>query len=401
MEKESKKLELILGTFIFLGIIATMVMIVFMTGGASFLDNTYKIVVHIDNIGDLKKGAPVKLGGVNIGKVERISIAENSIEVVAGIFTKYDLRSDTEASIATAGLVGDSFLELTRGKSKTFVKKSTSIADAQEVKGLTQAGMAELLGQVQNIGTEVESLVRNINKIIGNEEFQSNIEQTMGNINKATHEAEELLGSLRGELDNVGTAVKNVVKITDSAGNTMKTIDSFVNQTIGEPEKVKQINQTITNLSEITTSLADNREKIAETINNISNTTGNLANITGSIDPHSGILRILSDEQAGNELMNTIYQVQRAARSLATIGLTDLLADKLAADKIFEIWQKEHRFNDATEMAAKWKEWMAYQKRLNNSIMTNTSRNSVTSRRQITINSGSTAGVVLPAYGSN
>ena len=404
MEKDSKKLALILGTFIFLGIIITMVMIVFMTGGASFLDNTYKIIVHIDNIGDLKKGAPVKLGGVNIGKVERISIAENSIEIVAGIFTKYDLRTDTEASISTAGLVGDSFLELTRGKAKDYIKKATTIAEAQEIKGITQAGMAELLGQVQSIGTEVESLVCNINKIIGTEKFQSDIEETMSNINKGTQQAEVLLNSLKDELKNIGIAVDNVVQITSSADETVKKITHFVDQTIGTPEKIEQINSTISSISELTGSLAANRQKISDTLNNINNTTGNLARITGSIDPNSGILRILSDEQAGNELMKTVAQVQRAARSLATIGLTDLLADKLAADKIFEIWQKEHRFNNAGEMAARWKEWMAYQKRVNNSIISSTppvtinQRNSRSSFRLK--NSGTSAtSTMLPAYG--
>ena len=319
--------------------------------------------------------------------------------------TKYDLRSDTEASISTAGLVGDSFLELTRGKSKTYIKKATTIAEAQEIKGITQAGMAELLGQVQSIGTEVESLVRNINKIIGTEKFQTEIEQTMSNVNKATKKADTLLNSLKDELKNVGIAVNNVVQITSSADDTMKKITVFVDKTIGTPEKIEQINSTISNISELTASLADNRQKISSTLTNISNTSGNLAKITGSIDPNSGILRILSDEQAGDELMNTIYQVQRAAHSLATIGLTDLLADKLAADKIFAIWQKEHRFSNATEMAAKWKEWMAYQKRVNNSIINNSpATRSTSGKKRIRIinqSSGSTSAssTMLPAYG--
>ena len=406
MEKESSKLALILGTFVFLGIIIVMGMIVFMTGGASFLDNTYKVIVHIDNIGDLKTGAPVKIGGVKVGKVEGISIAKNSIEVIAGIFTNYDIRTDSEASIATAGLVGDSFLELTRGKSKTNIRKSLTVANAQEIKGSTQAGMAELLGQVQSIGSEVESLVKNINKVIGDSGFQTNVEETMSNVNKATHQAELLLESLRGELKAVGEAVDNVVKITSSAGDTIKTIDNFVDKTIGQPEKIENINKTIDSISELTASLAANKDLITTTITNISDTTGNLANITNSINPNEGILRLLSDEQAGNDIMDTLKQVQRAAKSLATIGLTDLLADKLAADKIFEIWQKEHKFSDANEMSIKWKEWMAYQKRVNASIMSQNGTTSQTTvvrrRRGFPLKSNTTAAnTMLPAYGGN
>ena len=408
MEKDSKKLEFILGTFVFFGIITIMVMIVFMTGGVSFIQNTYKVVVNIENIGDLKSGASVKLGGVKIGTVEKISIAENDIEVVAGIFTKYNLRTDTTASIATSGLVGDSFLEMTRGKSKQYLKKVDNKANAPRIKGMSQTGMAEMLGQVQEIGGQVELMIDNINKLIGKESFRENIEATLKNVNKATSQAEMLLQSLRKELGTVGIAVDNIIKITDSAGNTMSTIDNFVKKTIGQPDKITNINNTIKNICEITTTLTESKNSIKNTLKNISTTTANIAGITENIDPNSGILRLLSDKTAGNDLMNTLKQVQRAATSLATIGLTDLLADKLAADQIFAIWQKENKFNNAKDMAIKWKEWMSYQKKVNNSIINNTTVNNISSYVQkqpqiiyIPQSERIKGEVILPTYGSN
>ena len=183
---------------------------------------------------------------------------------------------------------------------------------------LLQAGMGELLSQVQKIGSQVQDLVRNINKVVGNEDFRKNIEESVSNINGATHEAKDLLAGLRKDLVKVDEAVANVVKITAAAEGTMGKINYFVEKTIGDPAKVESINNTITNISEVTGVLSKNRDYIATTIQNISEATGGVARVTASLDPGRGLFRLLTDEQAGQELLATIQNLQRAANALAT-----------------------------------------------------------------------------------
>lgn len=372
MEKDSRKLELAVGAFLITGIAVVMIMVVYMTGGVSLSHNAFHVIVDIQNIGDLKAGAPVKLGGVQIGSVRKISIADENIQIVAGIDRRYRLRADTQAAIATSGLVGDSFLELSRGKSAQFLPNDTTEENATHIPGVTQAAMGELLSQVQMIGTQVQELVRNINKVVGKEDFRKNIEESVSNLNGATHEAKDLLAGLRKDLVKVDEAVANVVKITAAAEGTMGKINYFVEKTIGDPAKVESINQTIANISEVTGVLSQNRDYISTTIKNVSDATSGLARVTAGLDPSRGLFRLLTDEQAGQELLSTIQNLQRAANALATIGLTDLIADKLAADKMFELWQKENKFTDAAQMSAAWKEWMARQKRLNQLLINQT-----------------------------
>lgn len=369
MDKETGKLELAVGAFVLTGIAIIMFMILYMSGSVAFTGNTYPVVVDIQNIGDLKAGAPVKQGGYEIGRVRTISIADDNIQIVALIDKKYRLRSDTQGSIATSGLVGDSFLELTRGQSTKFLAQEEEQDKAPHVQGVSQASMGELLGQVQKIGAQVQDLVTNINKMVGNEGFRHNIEQSVENVNGATHEARELLASLRKDLVKVDDAVANVVKISANAESTMEKVNFFVEKTIGDPRKVEEISKTITSVQEITAALSAQRDYLASTIKSVSETTANLSRITSGIEPNRGVLRLLTDEQAGEELLSTIQNLQRAANSLATVGLTDLIADKLAADRIFELWKNENKSLDATQFSAQWKEWMANQKRLNNTIL--------------------------------
>jgi len=370
VNKDTVRLELAIGFFIVAGIITIMGMVVYMTGGVSLVDDTYLVVVDIDNIGDLKTGAPVKLGGVQIGNVKNISIADDDIQLVAGIDRKYKLRADCRASIATSGLVGDSFLDISRGKDRKYLyADATDIKDAPHISGISQAGMGELLSQVQKIGAQVEELVININKVVGKEEFRKNIEESVANVNSTTAEARDLLAGLRKDLVEVDRAVASVANVAQAAEKTMDKVNFFVDKTIGNPEKVEEINTTIENIKTITTSLSENRNYIINTIKQVDKTTSNLARITDGIDPNQGLLRLLTDQQAGNDILLTLKNLQKTANSLATVGLTDLIADKLAADKIFEVWQKEHNFKNSAEMMAKWKEWMAMQKRVNDMIM--------------------------------
>jgi phospholipid/cholesterol/gamma-HCH transport system substrate-binding protein len=69
-----------------------------------------------DQIGGLAERAPVVISGVKVGKVTRIELAEDlRARVTLDIDRTLALPVDTSASIRTAGLLGDQFIELQPG----------------------------------------------------------------------------------------------------------------------------------------------------------------------------------------------------------------------------------------------------------------------------------------------
>ena len=368
MNSDNMKMQAAIGLFILSAIVITMLMVLYMTGGVRLGGDAYLVVVTIDNIGDLKTGAPAKFGGVEIGKVKKISIEDKGIQIIAGINGQYSLQADTTARIATSGLVGDAFLEFTAGKSSAQLKRANDIADAARVPGTSQSGMGDMLVQIQKIGGQVEELVNNINALLGKKEFRDNIEQSVANVNQVTAEVKSLLVDFHDNLDQVDKAVENIVKITGNAELTMKNIDGFVTKTMGDKQLAEDIVGAVHHLSGITKVIDENKESIGSTMRHVSAATGNIAGITGGIRPGSGLLRLLSDEQAGVEVMAVISSLQRAARCLATVGFSDLIADKLVGDKIAEKWLAAHGRDSAAEMAYQWKAWMTEQKAYSDSL---------------------------------
>ena len=104
---------------------------------SSFDQNTYKVTASFDNVGSLKLRAPVKIGGVVIGRVTSIEVdPEKLVPVVTmEINTKFDkLSSESKASILTAGLIGEQYIGVTPGfydeeMGSTYLKDGDAFTD--------------------------------------------------------------------------------------------------------------------------------------------------------------------------------------------------------------------------------------------------------------------------------
>lgn len=81
-------------------------------------DDTYRITARFSNVADLKDRAPVKIGGVTVGLVERITLDPVIFDAVVEmqIDRRFsDIPTDTGASILTSGVLGDRYIGLDPG----------------------------------------------------------------------------------------------------------------------------------------------------------------------------------------------------------------------------------------------------------------------------------------------
>ena len=115
----SKKIELMVGLFVALGIAALLMLALKVAdSGLSGNCETYQLYAKFDNIGGLKVRSAIKVGGVVVGRVSNISLdAEDYTPVVTlDIYSKYDNFSEaTSVSILTAGLLGEQYIGLLPG----------------------------------------------------------------------------------------------------------------------------------------------------------------------------------------------------------------------------------------------------------------------------------------------
>ncbi|MFW8592208.1 outer membrane lipid asymmetry maintenance protein MlaD [Glaciecola sp. 2405UD65-10] len=116
----SRKTEILVGLFVALAIAATLLLALRVANqGMSGSGETYTLTARFDNIGGLKARSSVKVGGVNVGRVERIYLHNTDLVPVVEltISSEYlDTFPDTSTlSILTSGLLGEQYIGLQPG----------------------------------------------------------------------------------------------------------------------------------------------------------------------------------------------------------------------------------------------------------------------------------------------
>ncbi|PWR00405.1 outer membrane lipid asymmetry maintenance protein MlaD [Leucothrix pacifica] len=129
--RQTKNLELMVGVFVFLGL-ASLVLLAFNISnlGNSFSSpSVYSVKAHFDNVGGLRTRAKVTMSGVNVGRVVSVAYDQKISRalVTMEIQSDYPLTTDTQASIYTAGLLGEQYISLEPGAEDEVLRDGDSI----------------------------------------------------------------------------------------------------------------------------------------------------------------------------------------------------------------------------------------------------------------------------------
>lgn len=126
------RIEMLVGLFVLLGILS-LCALAFKVSGLMDLssDNAgYNVTAAFTEIGGLKPRARVSIAGVPIGRVQKIILDENGFQAIVTMRINSDvdhIPTDTIASIATSGLIGDNYIMLAPGAEETYLKNGSRI----------------------------------------------------------------------------------------------------------------------------------------------------------------------------------------------------------------------------------------------------------------------------------
>jgi phospholipid/cholesterol/gamma-HCH transport system substrate-binding protein len=138
------------GAFLLAGIAAVAVLSI-SVGGATYRGpGGLEIAVTFDQIGGLKSRAPVVISGVKVGQVASIALdGDLRARVVLDVDRTLKLPTDSSATILTAGLLGDQYIELTPGGEDEFLASGDEIQLKQDAFVLER-----MIGRlIQNLGS--------------------------------------------------------------------------------------------------------------------------------------------------------------------------------------------------------------------------------------------------------
>lgn len=124
-------LEVVVGLFLLVGLFA-LGYISIRLGKMQVLGLAgYTITADFPTVGGLKEGASVEIAGVQVGRVENISLVDYQARVTMRIDSGVELQEDTIASVKTKGLIGEKYMYLSPGGSDQTIAPGGRIRETE------------------------------------------------------------------------------------------------------------------------------------------------------------------------------------------------------------------------------------------------------------------------------
>jgi phospholipid/cholesterol/gamma-HCH transport system substrate-binding protein len=135
---KSSTAEFSVGVFLALGILCMAYLSVKVARKEFFSTKGYEVHAEFANCSGLRQGAPVMIAGVEVGRVQQISLHDYQARVKMAIELGVVLQKDAIASIKTKGLIGEKYVDITPGAAEA-IQPGGAIIDtesAMDVEGL-------------------------------------------------------------------------------------------------------------------------------------------------------------------------------------------------------------------------------------------------------------------------
>lgn len=240
------KPETKLGIFTVLGL-AVFGFSLYFLGGFS-VTRTYDLNIKFADVSGLPVKAPVKLSGVEVGRVKQIKIENGDVIVVAQINEGVPVHPGARFSVVMTGIIGSKYLKVEQGDTMLAAYKPGAYIDGVNELPMdamitqTMASIKEFVDSVNNQGafgdqlnqtmTEVRQLSANLNQLVAT--MKPYLSRSAQNLDDITERLNDLLAGIEQGQGVIGGLMKDeemkqdVKESVSSLKETMAEVKTFV-----------------------------------------------------------------------------------------------------------------------------------------------------------------------------
>ena len=168
------------------------ILIFLLTSSKNPFLRTVTLHVYMDDASGITASTPVRLNGITIGSVDKVTLSNSgdpkrTVEFDLLVQESYlpEIPVDSVAGITAANLLGDKFINITKGRAPRHIE------DGGEIKSLQAQDIPELMAQSASLLTTFQTIVNRLDALL------AGVEQGKGNIGKLLKD-EELYDRLNG-----------------------------------------------------------------------------------------------------------------------------------------------------------------------------------------------------------
>jgi phospholipid/cholesterol/gamma-HCH transport system substrate-binding protein len=254
----------------------------------------YTVTAHFKNTAGLDNKSPVQVAGVEIGRVNKITLDKNMAKAAMTIKEDVKIPVDSKIAIKSFGILGDKYLEIIVGNATTYLKDGDELSDV-----VSYADYDEIFQNVSIAARNFGQTMDDIKEVLG-EGGKEDLRKSLSNISAASGEFKEMLASNKGNVkkivNNVAEASNKIGPLADKADATLTQINTIVAD-VGEGKG------TLGKLAKDDTLYNDAKEMVAS-----------LKAVSADIEQGKGTLgKLVKDDSLAEEANKTMKKVQQAA----------------------------------------------------------------------------------------
>ena len=307
---------------------------------------------YLSTVTGLKIGDPVRLAGVNVGKINSIAVQDANVEIIFEVSPETKIKTDTVASLRLTNLLGGQFLSLSFGSPKAL-----PLEEGRTVKGKDSANIDVIVDTVSDAVKDAKLMINDINKNqnevmkkISNilDDNRENLADSIANFKSITAKIDSGDGSLAMLLNDkklfatLKDASENINLVTAKINSGEGTLGKLVN----DPSLYNDVKSVIGDVKNgavnMNAGFKEIRE-IAEKINrgegtfgklvkedaiytDLKETSKNLNDITRKINNGDGTLgKLINEDKLYRDTTATMKKVEKAAEGLGDTGPISVL----------------------------------------------------------------------------
>ena len=187
------KREIKVGIFVIVGLIVAGVLVFLVGDERRVFDKHFSLHAEFDDVAGLKPGAPVRMGGIDVGSVQAVSFGDTAsdrklhvrISVIANAHDR--IREDSIVTIANKGLLGDKMLEITQGGEGRPV-----IPDGGKIKTQAADDIQKYLTKANEILDLAKATLENLKTLTGtaaDKDVQADLKASISSMRKLLGDA--------------------------------------------------------------------------------------------------------------------------------------------------------------------------------------------------------------------
>ncbi|MEO8358723.1 MAG: MlaD family protein [Vicinamibacteria bacterium] len=230
-----KNQELWVGLFVILGGAVTLFLLFTLTDAAMFRGR-YVVSSVVPSAGGVRKGDPVQVLGVNVGRVQKFTIYEKSVDIRLEIEGEYTFPADSKVELASASMLGGMVARIVPGKSTQVAREGTILPGFVPDDIMTQAEQVageanKTMGRVQSLLSD--SLIKNTDESAA--ELNTLLKRLSAIALEQQKQLKDVTASMKVASDNlakatsreeIDRAMKNLDSVSASANRTATTVEN-------------------------------------------------------------------------------------------------------------------------------------------------------------------------------